>query len=407
MLLSGSAATLETLSTGVGRSLNLRGLSSGLKLGESALLHAGVYSDIGFDTNVLYTADNTKSSPVLHVGTRLELNNAERDGTKPSGAYYDVFALIDWRKYLSDNEAVTQQDAISPSAGALLELSSGQAFSFILSDSFTRYQQAPYSAGDPLIRDINLAAAALRFAPGGGRLRLTLRYANLIDAYEAAYSGGSNMGNEVLFDAGWRWLPKTSLYVQITQGVVSYFEGDRPTSYPLRTMAGLRGLLTEKLALNLGAGYSNGFYSSGPNPSGLGNVGIVAELSYTIDLLSRAGFGYRHDFINSPFVGQFYYMDAIYAAYHQMVASRVLAYVFGRYENRRFVGAADALSTTSASRTDNYLMAGVALDYVIARYFQIGASYTVGVNRTDLSGGTTGGIDYTKQTILFRLAATY
>lgn len=401
-LTSATSPTLETLSTGMGRQIALQGLASGLKLGDSAILHAGLYADIGYDTNVFYAQeDGEKSSPVLHVGPRLELNNAERDGTRPS-VYYDLFAALDWRKYLSDEEAVTEHDAINPSLGGILELGGGQSLSLLLTESFVRYQQAPYTQGSPIVRDINMASASVRFAPGGGRLKLTLRYANILDIYEDEYSVGSNMGNELVLDAGWRWLPKTSLYVQVAQGVINYFEGDRPSSYPLRTLAGLRGLLTSKLSVNLAAGYYNAFYSEGEGPSGFGNVGIVGELNYQIDLLSRFGIGYRHDFANSPFVGQFYNVDAVYAAYQQMVASRVIAYLYGRYENRRFGGLG-----AGASRTDNYVMGGVAVDYLIGKVFLLGANYTIGANRVEESGGATGGVEYTKQTILFRLGVTY
>lgn len=406
-LTSTSGLTLETLSSGTGRQLTTQGLASGLKLGESAILHAALFADIGYDTNVLYTNQDSRPAAVLHVGPRLSITNAERDGTRPSGIYYDVFAGLDWRKYLSDDEDITDQDAINPSVGGALELSSGQTLSVLFTENFVRYTQAPYSAGEPIVRDDNLASVGLRYAPGGGRLMLSLRYANLIDYYEGAYRDGSNMGNELLLDAGWRWLPKTSIYVQVAQGVVSYFNGDKPTSYPLRTMAGLRGLLTEKLSLNLGAGYSNAFYSSGDNPSGFGNVGIVAEVNYAIDLLSRAGVGYRHDFVNSPFVGQFYDMDAVYAVYQQLIASRVATYLYGRYENRRFRGVVDPTTGAAVGRTDNYLMGGVAVDYMIGKFFLIGASYSVSLNRTDHATGVASGIDYTKQTLLFRLGLVY
>src|SRR5512134_868245 len=106
-LTSASALSLETLSSGMGRQLTTQGLASGLKLGESAILHAALFADIGYDTNVLYNNQDSRSAAVLHVGPRLSITNAERDGTRPSGIYYDVFAGLDWRKYLSDDEGIT------------------------------------------------------------------------------------------------------------------------------------------------------------------------------------------------------------------------------------------------------------------------------------------------------------
>jgi hypothetical protein len=403
-LTSTTGPTLESLSIGSGRNLTTKGLASGLKLGDEALLHAGVFADIGYDSNVFYgDTSGAKTAPILHIGPRLDITNAERDGAVPSGTYYDLSAALDIIRYLSSDGDITQQDAINPSVGGNVEFSSGQALSFGLTETFSRYQQAPYQVGSPITRDGNMASASLKFAPGGGRLRVMLRFSNLIDKYEGAYDIGSNMGNEGVLDIGWRWLPRTTIYLQAAQGAVTYFNTtqNRPNSYPLRTLLGLRGLLTEKLGVNIASGYSNAFYSGGGNPSGFGNVGIVAELNYTMTVLSRAGIGYHHDFANSPFVGQFYNMDAIYAAYQQMVASRLITYLFGRYENRRY--------NVASNRADNYIVGGVSLDYAIRNFFMAGASYSLSFNRTSDTGAQspTRGVDYTKHVLLFRLGVMY
>lgn len=392
------------MSTGAARQLTTRGLASGLKLGDEAILHAGVFADIGYDSNMFYGSTGQETSAVMHVTPRLEITNSERDGSIPSGTYYDVVGSVDFVKYL--NSAVTSQDAINPSLGGTAEFSSNQALSFSLSETFSRYQQAPYSKGaDVIIRDDNMASASLRFAPGGGRLRVMLRYTNLIDKYEGtSYSSGSNMGNEGVLDIGWRWLPRTTIYAQLSQGAITYFNAGSTgrSSYPLRTLLGLRGLLTEKLSANIAAGYNNAFYSSGDSPTGLGNIGIVAEVNYAMSTLTRAGLGYHHDFVNSPFLGQYYNMDAIYGTFQQMVANRVVTYLFGRFENRRF-GPANL-----TSRVDNYVMGGVALDYIVGKFLLAGASYSLNLNRTtSATSDTNPGLNYTKHVLLFRLGVMY
>jgi len=157
---------------------------------------------------------------------------------------------------------------------------------------------------------------------------------------------------------------------------------------------GLRGLLTEKLSVNIAGGYNNAFYSSslGGSPT---SYGILAEINYTISTLTRAGLGYHHDFVNSPFLGQYYNMDAIYGTFQQMVASRVVTYLFGRYENRRF----------GTGRHDNNVMGGVALDYIVGKFLLAGASYSLNLNRTTTSGADQ--LDYTKHILLFRLGVMY
>ena len=397
------SASLESMSAGAGRYLSSKGVASGLKLGDEAILHAGVFADVGYDSNVFYSGGQ-QTSAVLHVSPRLEITNAERDGSVPGGTYYDLYATLDWRKYLTSDTTITQQDALNPSVGGSAEFSSGQALSLALSETFSRYQQAPYAPGDPITRDDNMASVSLRFAPGGGRLRMMLRYNNLIDKYEGTYDSGSNMGNEGVLDIGWRWLPRTTIYAQVAQGAITYFNSSsgNHASYPLRTLLGLRGLLTQKLSVNIAAGYNNAFYSSGDAPTGFGNVGILAEVNYTMSLLSRAGLGYHHDFVNSPFLGGYYNMDAIYGAFQQMVASRVVTYLFGRFENRRFGG--------GSGRVDNYVMGGVAIDYMIGKFFQAGASYSLNLNRTTTAGTgplANAPLDYTKHVLLFRLGLMY
>jgi hypothetical protein len=399
-LTSSAPASLESLSAGAGRSLATRGIASGLKLGDEAILHAGVFADVGYDSNVFYGSANQDTSAVLHVTPRLEITNAERDGSIPTGTYYDLVGSVDFVRYFSSNDAVTRQSTINPSLGGSAEFSSGQALSLMLSEAFSRYQQAPYAPGAPaIVRDDNMASASLNFAPGGGRLKVMLRYTNLIDKYEGAYDIGSNMGNEGVLDIGWRWLPRTTIYAQVAQGAITYFNSGTSSSasFPLRTRLGLRGLLTEKLSVNIGAGYNNAFYSSGLSPTGFGNVGIVAEVNYIISTLTRAGLGYHHDFVNSPFLGQYYNMDALYGTFQQMVASRVVTYLFGRFENRRF----------GTGRTDNNLMGGVALDYMVGKFLLAGASYSLNLNRTTTKVAPDPGLDYTKHVLLFRLGVTY
>jgi hypothetical protein len=237
-----------------------------------------------------------------------------------------------------------------------------------------------------------------------------LRYTNLIDKYEGSYDTGSNMGNEGVLDIGWRWLPRTTIYMQAAQGAITYFNSGTTgtsestplyASYPLRTLAGIRGLLTEKLSVNIAAGYNNAFYSGGDSVSGFGKVGIVTEVNYSLSVLSRFGLGYHHDFVNSPLLGGYYNMDAVYGAFQQMVASRVVTYLFGRFEYRKF--------GSDTGRIDDNVTGGVALDYIMARFLLAGASYSLNFNRTVQNSGSnsTPDTNYTKHTLLFRLGAVY
>ena len=399
---SASGPSLETMSYGL-QGISPRNGPVGAKLGESTLLHAALGADIGYDSNVFYEHYSPHGAAVAHVTPALDISNGERDGTAPDGVFYDLGASLTYREYLSGSDEVRKMRAFNPGLGGLLRLSSKQTLSLSLSDNFNRSQDPPYSPTAAIItHDRNIASLELKVAPGGGRIQVLLRFNNVLDLYETTgYEQADNMGNEGVLDLSWRWLPRTALFVQVAQGAVTYLKSDSTgvASYPLRATAGLRGLLTEKLGLNLAAGYANGFYASGANTSDFGNVVLVGELLYNMSLTSKVGLGYHHDFVNSPFVGQFYNMDAVYAALHEYIGGRVATAAYARFENRAYQGA--------GGRTDQVVIGGLTADYVIQRFFYIGLGYTLTLARTNNTATPTPGVDYTKHLIVARLGVVY
>ena len=378
----------------------------GIRLDESALLHVGLNAAVGYDTNVFYSND-ARSAPMVVVTPAFSLSNAERGGARPAGVYYDLSAALQYREYLSSDDYVKGQRAINPAAGGTIEFSSGQTLSLSLTDTYARLKDAPYQpAPDGIVRDHNLAGVQLKGAPNGGRFQIIGRYANVLDLYEdEPYSTNNNMGNELVLDVSWRWLPKTALYVQVAQGMVTYLESasTQPNSFPFKAIAGLRGLVTPKLALNLAGGYTNGFYGSGgTNPSGFGTVALAAEMMYTVSALNQAGIGYRHDFRNSPQLGDFYNVDAVYLAFNQVIARRVSASLYGRFENRAFHGGA------AEGRVDQYYLAGVAADYFLTEIFYFGVYGSLDANHSNRSATDPApGVSYTKFQVLGRLGIVY
>lgn len=224
MMTSAQGPNLETMSYGF-KGVNPRSGDGGAKLGESSLFHAGLGVNAGYDSNVFYTKE-AKSAGVMHLTPAIDLSNAERDGTIPDGVYYDLAASLNYREYLTGDDSIRSQRGFTPTVGGVLQFSSKQTFSLTFSDSFTRAQDPPYSPTAGIItHDRNLAALQLKFAPGGGRVQLVLRYQNTLDIFETeAYKLANNMGNEGVLDLSWRWLPKTAFFLQVAQGMVTYLE---------------------------------------------------------------------------------------------------------------------------------------------------------------------------------------
>ena len=374
----------------------------GVKLGEGSLLHASLGADIGYDSNVFYSSQPI-SATVAHVTPAADISNASRDGT-PDAVYYDLAASLVYREYLSGGDEVRAQRAFNPTVAGLLRFSSKQTLSLSLSDSFTRTEDPPYEEGLAAIaHDRNVGSLQLKIAPGGGRVQVLLGFTNILDLYETdLYKTGNNMTNTGTLDLSWRWLPKTALFVQVSQGAVTYLESKsgNVASYPFNATAGLRGLLTQKLALRLAAGYGYGFYASGgANPSGFGDVILIGEFNYIMSMTSQAGLGYTHQFQNSPFVGNFYNLDAVYGALRELIGGRVAVSANGRFENRAYYGTEAAIQ----GRTDKIVTAGLTADYMIQRVFYLGVGYTLSYASTNNATG----VDYTKHVVVGRLGVLY
>ena len=162
------------------------------------------------------------------------------------------------------------------------------------------------------------------------------------------------MTNQLMLDASWKWLPKTAIFLNATQGFITYL--DEPNAARRRRIrcgvtAGLRGLLTEKTSVVLALGYTNGFYSSGATTGGfLGST--FADLSFTVrpTMLSRVVLGYRHDFENSV-ISNFYYNETAYASYVQQIAGRLALDLSGRYVYRNYQGLSSTRRTAATRRT--------------------------------------------------------
>jgi hypothetical protein len=387
----------------------------GVKVGESTVLHVGVAAEGGYDSNVFYNDNGAQSSAMLRVTPSFLVTNNGRDGAPRSAAVYTLGANLTYREYLSDVESIRQQRAFVPVAVGTLAID-GPKTRFSLSDAFSRTEEAPYIENTETIkRDNNQLSALVGLSPGGGRLTFSLRYGNVLDYFESAYTYASNMTHDGMFDVSWKWLPKTAIYLQVAGSFVHYLKpGEVPPagttaidltrrdSTQFRALTGLRGLVTAKTTLGVGVGYATAFYSSGgSNPSGLSNLLAQIDLGYMPTLLSRIDLNLVHGFRNSAVIGDFYDLDSASLIYRQSLG-QLVASVTGSFEYRRYhnyvVDGMDA-------RKDTLFNGGVTLDYFIQKWFYAGATYAAGLARQ--SGDNTTAVPYTKQLVFARLGLAY
>jgi len=399
---------------------------NGLLLSDGAILHAGVTAEGGYDSNVFYddTPSNKYDASVLRITPFAEITNTARNGEVPSGLFFDARATLTYREYLNSDPNITALRTFIPTLSASLEHNSNGTLAFGVMESYSRIQDAPYTHAEAsrgmIIRDSNLASAQLRWAPGGGRLQGVLRLTNVIDYFEtAALKPANSMSNELMADVSWRWLPKTALFLQLRQGYVFYFNNSedlaaaggavalnnmarKSSSFPLRAVVGLRGLITDKTSVSLALGYQNAFYSNGDSTGGiLGSTIAAGELIVMPITQAKITFGLRHEFQNSV-IGNFYYDDGAYLSLAYQTVTRLVVGLWGSYDHRQYLG------VPMGPRLDDFVQAGAVLDYYVKSWALVGVSYSLARNATDYAAAQgLSGANYTKHQIFARAGITY
>ena len=405
--------------------------STGINIAEGMLLHVGAGAEAGYDSNVFYSNSSDPqgviSSGILRFTGFGEITNAVRGGAPTVS--YDVRAGLTYRRYTSDNPNVQlYRDAFMPTAGLALSTGSGP-WAFKLTDSFIRMEDPPYLGltavnamgalvqvtPTPLTRDDNVASAQIQWSPGGGRITSTLRYNNIIDVFESSsgFSYASSLTHQLVLDVSWKWLPKTALFVEASQGYVTYLtagETLKVSSYPLRAFVGLRGLITQKTSASIALGYSNAFYSSGATTSGiLGSSYVDLQLAIAATMLSRFVVGYHQDFADSA-ISNFVYQYSFYASYVQQIAGRLAFDLSGRLS---YLSYRDLLFDRASSRSDVTATVGASLDYFVRNWAYLGVGYALSDDfssyhlPTAAGAGTGPEVGYVKNQVFARLGVTY
>jgi hypothetical protein len=389
------------------------GDSGGVRVGEGVYLRLSILAEAGYDSNVFYNDLSKVDSPTLQVTPRIELNNTSRAQVAPP-LQFGLSASLLYREYLSDDTTVKTQRAFNPTFSGHLAYVPSQAFSITATDSYSRLEDPPYVPGGATIqRDLNTGILDTRFTPGGGRLQNTIRYSNTVDLFESDSASFANrMVHDFLLGASWKWLPKTALYVEGAIGYIQLLNKERAAaesksnSIPYRALGGLRGLITPKLSLNIGVGYSDAIYDSGTiNPSGFSNFLVDTSLNYKPGPFTTFILAYEHAFRDSPIIGNYYDVDAANLTLSQQVAAFVLR-GFYIYEFRRYRG---IQQMAEVSRRDHLQRAGLQADYFLQRWFFAGIGFTAQVNRSNFGQSVVAQTpaDYTKYTVLGRLGITY
>jgi hypothetical protein len=288
----------------------------GYKVGEGTSVYPVLGVSTGVVSNVFYEDADPHPAGVLRlVGqigagslstSRLTLNNpAGTEGTNLGSFQYRASLRLSYDFLLSGNDAVTDQGGLGIGATVRGLTNPSGAISFGFDENFTRLiRAANFETDADTNRDINTLALNLIYHPRGRSLSGYLYYNNTIDIFE---NDNIEFADRIQHRFGvhpaWRFLPMTVAYADISMGVFSGLgsSSTKVDSYPLIAQAGLATLLTPKITVNAHAGYTNGFYATGPSYS---SVTAGAQLGYRYSELGRAALTYDlryEDSVNANF----------------------------------------------------------------------------------------------------------
>ncbi len=328
------AAPAAAQGTGDGAGLSLNAVSvenpttpvsgvsgDGYKVGEGTSLYPVIGASTGFVSNVFYEEDNPHPAGVLRlVGqigagslstSRLSVNNpaGSDDGSATNlGSFQYLASLrLAYDFLLSGNDAVTDQGGLGVGATLRGLANPNGPFSFGFDDNFVRLiRAANFETDADTNRDINTLGLNLIYHPRGRTISGYLYYNNAIDIFE---NDDINFADRIQHRFGvhptWRVFPKTAVYADVSLGVFRGLGAStaKVDSYPLIAQAGIGTLLTPMTTLALHAGYTNGFYASGPSYSGI---------------MGGANFGYRYSQLGRvTLTYDLMYQDSVNANYYR------------------------------------------------------------------------------------------
>lgn len=404
----GTVARAQTLSA----STAVVHMGPGLRLGDALILHLGLGADVAWDSNVFYENTNPTNAFMIRLNPSFALTNRPRQGQRM--IQFDLHGGLNYVEYLTTDSSLSGHRQFNVDAGLLAAFFTTSPYNFTLFDNYIRSVQPPYTKTTANFdRDKNELGVRINLSPGGGRLTFNVGYLFGIDYFERAPLTDYDLQYHRLdLRASWRFFPKTALYIAADETIMHYptpGTGAHPDGYPFHVEAGMQGLVTTKLTVNLWIGYGNGFYVSGPSPNTA--VGGLA-LTWKPTLLSTGEIGYRHDFQNS-LLGSYYDEDTAYLSWTQLIW-RFTGFLRFQYSNMRFAGVNPLIQATS-NGTDNNFILNVRVDYPFKDWLIGSVGYDGYFNKSNrtlmvaVTPGVPGTIptDYVRNVVYIRLTASY
>jgi len=301
--------------------------------------------------------------------------------------------------------AVRRQGRVAAETGLRAEFFPKSTVGFYVADHFLRTATPPNdSSVERYDRNFNHVGAGIQVRPGSA-LDFSLGYAYAFDLFDQ-FADGDRSFHEVRLLGVWKFFPKTLFLGDVDWRYQQWKRtsvGFRADSMPLRAVLGVRGFITGSLALEVRAGYGQGFYKEGTDVQTFIGKAALAWMPTPFTVLD---FGYQRDFEDAAFYGRWFTADSLRIQVSQQLIRRItLSGQFGwsYLSYPRVIPAPGdvpgyaAVTVNQANRRDHALKARVEVGWSALRYLSLKVGYQMDGILTgfQMSGTAPGGSPFT------------
>jgi predicted porin len=279
-------------------------------------------------------------------------------------------------------------------------------FSFGFDENFLRSIRASnFETDTNANRDLNTLRLTFLYHPQQRSLSGYLYLQNIIDVFEQANDFYPNrMDTRAGFHLTWQWLPKTQFFGDVSEGMVGGLGSSaaaeaKSDSFPLIARVGIASLLSLKTSVNLSAGYTNGFYSTGPSFSA---PYVDAAVTYKYSPFGQLGVGYSWLHVDS--VNANYYRDHVARAFVQQLFAPFAVMIQPEVHFREYVGTTIPDLNGGTTRDDLIFQVISGVHYNFRNWIAATIDYKFTTVQTDFSymeqTGQTVDLNYVRHELL-------
>lgn len=284
---------------------------AGVKVGDGTVLHPTFGLETGVVSNVFYEQQAPQGAGVLRLMAQIGAASLGQERLNPASGglgdenhhdtdngdlQYEADLRVAYDQMLSSNETVRSTGGLGLGAVFRGMVKPMGTVSLGFSENYVRLIRASnFETSTDATRDVNTLGLQLLIHPPGRSVSGYAYYGNTIDVFEnSSLAYPNRIDHRIGVHPMWHWLPETLIYGDVSLGIVSGIGSSaasqaKASSLPLTAILGASTLLSLKTTLKVEAGYTRGFYSSGPDFS---SPTVNATLGYRYSPLGRVAVSY-------------------------------------------------------------------------------------------------------------------